>query len=94
MKSGEQTIDWCLTIVHKCCHVFSGVPSVVLIFNHLAPHMSRIRTATKDRLSDRQLVNSSTDILDVVFWNGHMYSCDANTKAISQLREQLGINQY
>jgi hypothetical protein len=66
--------------------VVGSVPAIVLVFHHLAPHNSRIGTATKDRLSDRQLVERSQDIIDLVFWNGAMYDCDANRNALIQLQ--------
>ena len=64
----------------------ADVPALVLIFNHLAPHMCKIRTPTKDKLSDRHMVQSCHDMLDLVFWNGSMYDCPANTRAVQRLK--------
>jgi hypothetical protein len=63
-----------------------SVPAIVLVFHHLAHHNSKIGTATKDRLSDRELVERSQDIIDLVFWDGAMYDCAANHNALIQLK--------
>ena len=51
--------------------------------------MCKIRTPTKDRLSDRKLVDSCIDMLDVVFWNNNVYDCEANYKAVERLKNIL-----
>ena len=59
----------------------------MLIFHHLAKHNSKIHTATKERLSDRQTVEWCQDMIDLVFWMGDMYDCEANQKGLNKLKE-------
>ena len=73
--------------------VSDKVGAIILIFHNLAPHNGKIHTATKDCLSDRELVEKNDDMIDLVFWNGEMYDCDANTKAITKLK-QIAKQQF
>ena len=73
------------TYIHSSLYTTADKRVILIIFHHLAQHNSRIRTPTKDRLQDRSIVDSTEAIVDVVFWNGNLYDCEANTKVSAEL---------
>ena len=62
----------------------------MLVFNHQAQHNARIVTPSRERVSD-QSVKDCCEIIDLVFWQGKMYNCDANTQGVSELKMKLGM---
>ena len=80
-----------LSIMVQCLFIFSGsfVRPILVVFHHLAEHNCKISTPTDRRLSDRSLVDHCTAIVDVVFWDGSVYQCEANEKAREKLAHAL-----
>ena len=63
----------------------AGMMATLLIFNHLAPHNSQIATPTRERLKDPTTVSQCNAIIDLVFWQGHMYDCQVNSDGCDEL---------
>ena len=71
------------------CLIAAKAQVILLVFHHLAPHNCKITTPTEKKLSDRSILDQCLGVVDAVFWNGSMYDCDANEKAINQTLELL-----
>ena len=59
--------------------------AMLLVFNHLAPHNSQIATPTRDRLKDPTTVSRCNAIIDLIFWQRHMYDCQVNRDSCDEL---------
>ena len=56
---------------------------ILVIFHHRAHHNSKITNPTKN------LNVQSLGVVDAVFWQGSMYDCDVNQKAVTRVQELL-----
>ena len=65
---------------------------ILIVFHHLNEHKCQIRTPTDKRISDRSLLDHCLGVVDVVFWNKVVYDCEANAKAMEEMRELLRWN--
>ena len=70
------------------------ISPIILIYHHLAKHNSNMRTATKDRLSERALVEGCQDMLDLIFWEKQMYECQVNSKSRKSMQEMADKALY
>ena len=69
--------------------VFSATSQVILlIFHHVARHKCKIRP-TEDQIEERSHKVQCVGMVDAVFWDGIMYDCDINQKALIKVQQLL-----
>ena len=83
---------WVYYVVLVFAPLGADIRLVIIIFNHLAPHCNTIRVKTRDRISDRYVLERCRLMVDAVFWEGKMSNCKVNDELIIELKAVLKPN--
>ena len=85
-----ENIPWQLSLIEFLFFLFAESARFILVlFHHRAKHNSRVYPTRNKSLSDQDLQNRFTDIIDFVYWMGDMYDCATNDKALQELAHAL-----
>ena len=82
----------CMYVLYQSLPV--GMMATLLVFNHLARHNSQIATPTRDRLKNPAVEDQCNAIIDLIFWQGHMYDCQVNRDGCDELVRVLSAEWW